>query len=87
MYRVYHFTFYAKRSLGAIYSKYRLVNLKCKLLARPKKPYKSYTSRGRGRGLGGVAPPFIGGKIGGKKGERDGRGNNNSIESVRLVFT
>ena len=66
--RVYYSTFYTKRSLGAIYREYRLVNLKCKLPARLKKPYKSCTSRGKNRGLGGVALPFTSSEIGKKKG-------------------
>ena len=53
-----------------MYREYHLVNLKYKLFTRPKKPYKSYTSRGRSRGLGKTAPPFTGGEMGRKKGRR-----------------
>ena len=85
MYRVYYFAFYTKRSLGAIYREYRLVNLKYELPTHPKKPYKSYTNKNRGRGLGRAAPLSINSKIGRKKGGRGKRGNNNSTKSTRLV--
>ena len=87
VYKVYYPTFYTKRSLGAIYRKYRLVNLKYKLLARPKKPHKSHASRDRGRGLNRAAPLSISNKIGKKKGRKGKRGGNSSIKSTRLVFT
>ena len=70
MYRVYHPAFYTKRSLGAIYKKYHLANLKCKLLTCPKKPYKSRTGKGRGKGLNRTAPPSTNSKMGGKKGKK-----------------
>ena len=56
--------------------------------ARPKKPYKSRTSRGKGKGLGGAAPPFIGGKIDRKKGRRGRRGSSRGggNRSIKLVF-
>ena len=86
MYRVYYFAFYTKRSLGAIYREYCLVNLRCELPTCPKKPYKSYTSRNKSRGLSRVAPPSTGSEMGGKKGRRGKRGNN-STKSTRLVST
>ena len=87
VYRVYHPTFYVKRSLRAIYGEYRLVNLKCKLLTRPKKPYKSCAGRSKGKGLSRAAPPFTGGEIGGKKGRKGKRGSSGSTKNTRLVFT
>ena len=85
MYRVYYLAFYTKRSLGAIYGEYRLVNLKYKLPTRPKKPYKSRAGRGKSKGLSRAAPPSIGSEMGKKKGKRGKRGNSNT-KSVRLVF-
>ena len=87
MYRVYYSAFYAKRSLRAICKECRLANLKYKLPACPKKPYKSYAGRDRGRGLGRAAPPSIGGEIGKKKGRRGRKGNNSSTRSTKLVST
>ena len=83
--RVYYPAFYAKRSLGAIYREYRLVNLRCELPARLKKPYKSRAGRGKSRGLNGAAPPSTSSEMGRKKGGRGKRGNS-STKSTRLVF-
>ena len=87
VYRVYHPTFYTKRSLGAIYREYRLANLKYKLPTYPKKPHKSRAGRGKSRGLDKTAPPFIGGEIGKKKSKKNKKGNSNNTRSTRLVFT
>ena len=87
MYRVYYFAFYTKRSLGAIYREYRLVNLKYKLFAHLKKPYKSYTSRGKGKGLNKTVLLFINSEMGKKKSRRGKRSNNSSTKNTKLVFT
>ena len=87
VYKVYHPAFYTKRSLGAIYREYYLVNLKYKLPTHPKKPHKSHAGRDRGKGLGKAAPPSTSSKMGGKKGRKDKRGNSSNAKSTRLVFT
>ena len=87
MYRVYHFAFYTKRSLGAIYRECYLVNLKYKLPARPKKPYKSCTGRGRNKRLSKTALPSISGEMGKKKSRRGKRGSSGNTKSTRLVST
>lgn len=87
MYRVYYPAFYVKKSLGVIYREYCLVNLKYKLLACSKKPYKSRTNRGRSKGLSRAALPSINSKMGRKKGKRGKRGSSSSTRSTRLVST
>ena len=87
VYKVYYPAFYTKRSLGVIYREYHLVNLKYKLPICLKKPCKSHTSRGRGKGLSRTAPPSTSSKMGGKKSGRGKRGNSSNTKSTRLVFT
>ncbi len=86
VYRVYYPAFYARRSVGATYRECCLVNQRCKLPPRPKKLCKSRAGRGKCRGLGGAAPPFIGSKMGGKKGGRGRRGTRGT-RGTRLVST
>ena len=89
VYRVYYSAFYTKRSLKAIYREYYLANLRYKLPTRPKKPHKSHTGRGKGKGLNKTAPPSTGSKMGRKKGKRGKRGSSRgkSSGSTKLVST
>jgi len=70
--------------VGATYGECRRANKRCKLPPRPKKPHESWAGRGKGRGLGGAAPPFASSKMG-RRGRRGGRGSSKGASVSGIV--